>query len=215
MHGRLRILDMSFVTKLSLDILISFIVPGWCPNFHRNMCPNVPITTHSFMKTKPTIWFHALQWRPSERDNVSNHQPNDWLLNRLSNKSQSYASLAFVRGIHRGPANSPHKWPVTRKMFPFDDNIMDDGIVMDRISYYLCFVRVATWYTSWMASNEGLSCLFVVCPNKLLDKQLISWSKEQMNAPVSSTGLCLWTTPTIDAMMRLGLLISEFSWTNY
>ena len=37
---------------------------------------------------------------------------------------QSSASLAFVWGIHRGPVNSPHKWPVTRKMFPFDDVIM-------------------------------------------------------------------------------------------
>ena len=42
-------------------------------------------------------------------------------------KHQSSASLAFVRGIHRGPVNSPHKWPVTRKMFPlFDDVIMDN-----------------------------------------------------------------------------------------
>ena len=39
-------------------------------------------------------------------------------------KHQSSASLAFVRGIHRGPVNSPHKWPITRKMFPFDDGIM-------------------------------------------------------------------------------------------
>ena len=30
-------------------------------------------------------------------------------------KHQSSASLAFVRGIHRRPVNSPHKWPVTRK----------------------------------------------------------------------------------------------------
>ena len=37
---------------------------------------------------------------------------------------QSSASLAFVWGIHRGPVDSPHKWPVTRKMFPFDDVIM-------------------------------------------------------------------------------------------
>ena len=37
---------------------------------------------------------------------------------------QSSVSLAFVWGIHRGPVNSPHKWPVTRKMFPFDDVIM-------------------------------------------------------------------------------------------
>ena len=39
-------------------------------------------------------------------------------------KYQSSASLAFVRGIHRGPVNSPHKWPVTRKMSPFEDVIM-------------------------------------------------------------------------------------------
>ena len=39
-------------------------------------------------------------------------------------KHQSSASLAFVWGIHRGPVNSPHNWPVTRKMSPFDDVIM-------------------------------------------------------------------------------------------
>ena len=39
-------------------------------------------------------------------------------------KHQSSASLAFVRGIHRWPVNSPHKWPVKREMFPFDDVIM-------------------------------------------------------------------------------------------
>ena len=37
---------------------------------------------------------------------------------------QSSASLAIVRGNHRWPVNSPHKWPLTRKMFPFDDVIM-------------------------------------------------------------------------------------------
>ena len=42
-------------------------------------------------------------------------------------KHQSSASLAFAWGIHRWPVNSPHKWPVTPKMFPFDDVIM--GIV--------------------------------------------------------------------------------------
>ena len=39
-------------------------------------------------------------------------------------KYQSSALLDFVRGIHRWPVNSPHKVPVTRKMFPFDDVIM-------------------------------------------------------------------------------------------
>ena len=39
-------------------------------------------------------------------------------------KHQSPASLAFVRGIHRWPMNSPHKGPVTQRMFPFDYVIM-------------------------------------------------------------------------------------------
>ena len=39
-------------------------------------------------------------------------------------KHQSSALLAFVWGIHRGSVNSPHKGPVTRKMFPFDDAII-------------------------------------------------------------------------------------------
>ena len=40
-------------------------------------------------------------------------------------KHQSSASLAFVWGIHRWPVNSPHKGPVTWKMFPFDDVIYE------------------------------------------------------------------------------------------
>ena len=44
-------------------------------------------------------------------------------------KHQSSASLAFVKGIHRWPVNSPHKWPVTRKMFPFDDVIIPDDVL--------------------------------------------------------------------------------------
>ena len=35
-------------------------------------------------------------------------------------KHQSSASLAFVKGIHRGPVDSLRKGPVTRKMIPFD-----------------------------------------------------------------------------------------------
>ena len=39
-------------------------------------------------------------------------------------KHQWSASLAFVRGIHQGQEGSPHKGPVTRKMFSFDGIIM-------------------------------------------------------------------------------------------
>ena len=43
-------------------------------------------------------------------------------------KHQSSVSLAYVRGIHRWPVNSPHKGPVMRKMFPFDEVIMGKGM---------------------------------------------------------------------------------------
>ena len=63
-------------------------------------------------------------------------------------KHQSSASLAFVRGIHRWPVNSPHKWPVTRKMFPFDDVIMLSYIIREAkdlefrlFRYILCGMR--------------------------------------------------------------------------
>ena len=50
-------------------------------------------------------------------------------------KHQSSASLAIVWKIHRGPVNYPHKRPVTRKMFPFDDVIMVNS-QMDRYHSY-------------------------------------------------------------------------------
>ena len=48
-------------------------------------------------------------------------------------KHQSSALLAFVRGIHRWPVNSPHKWPVTRKMLSFDDVIMNIEFVLAKL----------------------------------------------------------------------------------
>ena len=75
-----------------------------------------------------------LQWRHNGHDGVSNHQPHDCLLNRYSSTDQrthqSSASLAFVWGIHRDRWIPPHKGPVTRKMFPFDDVIMHQSYVL-------------------------------------------------------------------------------------
>ena len=47
-----------------------------------------------------------------------------FIQNADQRKHQSSASLAFERGIHRWPVNSPQKGPATWKMFPFDDVIM-------------------------------------------------------------------------------------------
>ena len=61
-------------------------------------------------------------------------------------KHQSSASLAFAWGIHHWPVNSPHKRPVTRKIFPFDDVIM-------------CNIAITILYTNSpvMCSSGGLA----------------------------------------------------------
>ena len=53
--------------------------------------------------------------------------------------------------IHRGPVNSPHKWPVTRKMFPFDDVIMCYCVPVSLMSYSLNTVqtRPDTGHVDW------------------------------------------------------------------
>ena len=70
----------------------------------------------------------TLLCRHNGRDGVSNHQPHDCFSTIYpgtdQRKHQSSASLVFVRGIHQWPVKSPHKWPVRRRMFPFDDVIM-------------------------------------------------------------------------------------------
>ena len=93
-----------------------------------------------------------LQWRHNERDGVSNHQRSDYLLKRLciadQRKHQSCALLAYARGIHRWPVNSPHKVPVTGKMYPLDNIIMRRSILIQIVTrsnlrdlYLVCCVQ--------------------------------------------------------------------------
>ena len=59
-------------------------------------------------------------------------------------KHQSSAPLAFVRWIHRWPVNSPHKGPVTRKMFPSDDAIITLVVwIMEPVS--TCIIELRDW----------------------------------------------------------------------
>ena len=71
---------------------------------------------------------HSLQWHHNGHDSVSNHHPHDCLLNRLFRRRSKKTSKLRVTGLcvgnSPGPVNSPHKGPVKRKMFPFDDVIM-------------------------------------------------------------------------------------------
>ena len=69
-----------------------------------------------------------LHWRHNDHDGVSNPQPHGCLLNRLFGPDHKKTSKLCVTGLCAGKSpglvNSPHKGPVTRKMFLFDDVIM-------------------------------------------------------------------------------------------
>ena len=64
-------------------------------------------------------------------------------------KHQRSASVASVRGIHRWPVNSPHKGPVTRKMFQFDDVIMSNDNLHLYHAYLKCQVPASTAITQF------------------------------------------------------------------
>ena len=72
----------------------------------------------------------SLQWCHNDHNRVSNHLPHGCLLNRLFRRRSKKTSKLHVTGLcvgnSPGPVNSPHKGPVTQKMFPFDDVIMFD-----------------------------------------------------------------------------------------
>ena len=91
----------------------------------------------------------ALQWRHNGRDSVSNHLPHDCLLNRLFRRRSKKTSKLRVTGLcagnSPGPVNSPHKWPVTRKIFPFDDVIMG---LLNLVGCLITFFHVI-WLHLW------------------------------------------------------------------
>ena len=116
-------------------------------------------------------------------------------------KHQSCAPLAFVRGIHRGPVNSPHKWPVTRKMFPIDDVIMDNSAqdlslwwaIIPGVCFapkggrfvqnsgrlpLLCKIYVVVlflWYPIYYDENIGISRIRCVFGHGTILKSFIHW----------------------------------------
>ena len=118
---------------------------------------------YNLSSRKMHLQMSTTKWLPFSSDfNVFNRHYDDVIMTMLASqitsltvvysivysgvnqrKHQSSASLAFVRQIHRGPVNFPHKWPVTRKMFPFDDVIMElpNGNLIHRSMMTHCYLK--------------------------------------------------------------------------
>ena len=95
-------------------------------------------------------------------------------------KHQSSASLAFVWGIHRWPVNSPHKRPVTRKKFPFDDVIMNcrpgrhDISAINCIAAVVSILKWSRWYVySIQLDSNKRACMFKITGLFLIPHEVI------------------------------------------
>ena len=127
-------------------------------------------------------------------------------------KYQSSASLAFSRGIHPSPVNSPHKGPVTRQMFPFDDVVMNLNIPSHRllVSLILTYGKtqrlgcnrlnkkthmISVW---WHHQMEIFSALLAFCEGKSLTKvRQWCWAFDvffdfRLNKRLNKQWICGW-----------------------
>ena len=162
-------------------------------------CDSIKVSIFFFVNQIKVFEFHwydyrghwALHWRHNDHGGVSNHQPRGCLLNCLFRRRWKKTSKLCVTGLRVGnsprPVNSPHKGPVTRKMFPFDDVITvwhfvlkffwkdnwDDSVWSDcRLSitvYYHCacirliLAQKNLWeILFWTTSNTQISGLSIL-----------------------------------------------------
>ena len=83
-------------------------------------------------------------------------------------KYQSSASLAFVRGIHWWPVNSPHKGPATLKIFSFADIIV------------YCKISCLPSYAANVATNKiQEKNMIVPLKNKTTFREVVEYSISQ------------------------------------
>ena len=99
-------------------------IGGWGWGWDLNHIWKVSLASATpILKAYVDAWL-SLRWRHNGRDGVSNNQPHDCLLSRLFRRRSKKTPKLRVTGLCAEPVNSPHKWPVTRKMSAFDDVIM-------------------------------------------------------------------------------------------
>ena len=131
----------SFISKLSCVNESTLVYPSSTLMWFSSTI--MALRLHLAISTRSTAWFNvhrppvSLQWR---HNGAAVSQITSFTIvysivysGADQRRHQSFASLDFVLGIHWWPLNSPHKWPVTRKIFPFDDVIM----ITSGVKYYL------------------------------------------------------------------------------
>ena len=127
-HGQLSAVEIWMII-----LTFEYIISPWKSSVYPGMMWNV---------------LASLLWRHNGRDGVSNHQPDDCLLNRLFRRRSKKTSKLRVTGLCAGNSpvtvEFPHKWAVTRKMFPFDDVIMISNDMVWHINKWYVAMDVCT-----------------------------------------------------------------------
>ena len=105
-------------------------VRGSWDNVNFTMGIPMLVRWHHFSETTPGIHTRAMTFSDIMTSAMASQIISIWIVFSTGcsgtdhRKHQSSTSLALVRGIHWWPVDSPHKGPVTWKMFPFDDFLM-------------------------------------------------------------------------------------------
>ena len=109
-----------------------------------------------------------------------------------------------MRGISRWPVNSPHKGPVTRKMFPFDDVIM-------MWLYIKQSNNTAVTYESDVSNSTGQSTLqfHVVHYSDTLYYMNVMASQTTGESIVYSSLLCSLTAKETSQLIITGPLLGK------
>ena len=123
---------------------------SWC---NRSYYSDVIMGAMASQITSLTIIYSTFYWGTDQR------------------KHQSSVSLAFVKGIHRWPVNSTHKGPVKRKMFPFDDVIMEPlRSVLDikaKYRYEICQPHVRSTHIPYTVYGLPTVYMYTIKPQLL------------------------------------------------
>ena len=121
------------ISKTILLIMLFPWQPGWCKVTHTPKIDILPgnVSSHIVVYSQPRLsTFGCIHYSDVIMGDIASQITSLAIVYSTvysgtdQRKHRSSASLDFVRGIHRRPVNSPHNWPVTRKIFPFDDVIM-------------------------------------------------------------------------------------------
>ena len=145
----------------------------------------------------------SLHWRHNDHDGISNHQPYGCLLNRLFRRRSKKTSKLRVTGLcvgnSPGSVNSPHKGPVTRKMFPFDDVIM----IIDCRERQVCAIRLGA-YNNLQIHNQLEDWDFTNILEKMLLKLtsiILSWYRRWVHYFLENE-ICLIQRHTFSSQLQ-------------